>query len=164
MCPRHPHGAPAWCFLPSPPCTQVVGLGGAAPDRAIIHAPLAVLPVAFPEARFNQVGRASTGWPGPRRVGGGRMGIPGITQVGGVRAAAPAAVSRLTSPRARGAHRPASQAVECMQQFSSLVDMVAQDEDYLEATLAQVGRRGLEWKLARPWAAMQLQLRDAMGR
>lgn len=34
---------------------QVVGLGGDAPPVAIVHAPLSVLPVAFPKARFEQV-------------------------------------------------------------------------------------------------------------
>lgn len=34
---------------------QVVGLGGQAPACALVHAPLSVLPVAFPADRFEQV-------------------------------------------------------------------------------------------------------------
>lgn len=37
-------------------CVQVVGLGGTAPPAALIHAPLSLLPVAFPASRFQQVG------------------------------------------------------------------------------------------------------------
>jgi hypothetical protein len=33
----------------------VVGLGGSAPSAALIHAPLSLLPVAFPASRFQQV-------------------------------------------------------------------------------------------------------------
>jgi hypothetical protein len=34
---------------------QVVGLGGSAPPAALMHAPLSLLPVPFPEERFLQV-------------------------------------------------------------------------------------------------------------
>ncbi|KAI8475146.1 MAG: glutathione synthetase [Monoraphidium minutum] len=60
----------------------VVGLGGQAPAATLVHAPLSVLPVAFPRDRFEQ-------------------------------------------------------AVSCMPRFNDLVDAVARDEEYLEATLAQ---------------------------
>jgi hypothetical protein len=35
--------------------TKVVGLGGTALPAALIHAPLSLLPVAFPASRFQQV-------------------------------------------------------------------------------------------------------------
>ncbi|KIY94777.1 glutathione synthase [Monoraphidium neglectum] len=59
----------------------VVGLGGV-PACALVHAPLSVLPVAFPEDRFNL-------------------------------------------------------AVSCMPLFSTLIDKVARDEEYLQQTLEQ---------------------------
>jgi hypothetical protein len=54
-----------FCFprLPAclPICAQVVGLGDEQEPAALVHAPLSLLPVAFPRERFLQARAAALG-------------------------------------------------------------------------------------------------------
>lgn len=125
---------------------QVVGLGvSGTPEVAIVHAPLSLLPVAFPRQRFEQVRSVmvilhTSHWSG--HGGTAPLQSPDDAGARGEAWLQPGLVLPLRphpqapmNPLSVHTHQPFLQAKAAQPAFNRLVDAVAQDEAWLEATL-----------------------------